>query len=104
MSHLESLTMICLENKNIKFEYQCNKNTFHWLNKQSLDFYLPEYNIAIECQGIQHYKPIDYFGGKKAFEYRKKLDENKKELCRQNGVDIIYINNEFEISEKLNGM
>ena len=33
----------------------------------SLDFYLPKYNMAIECQGEQHYKPIEYFGGEKEY-------------------------------------
>lgn len=28
-----------------------------------LDFYLPDYNVGIECQGIQHIMPIN-FGGK----------------------------------------
>ena len=36
-----------------------------WLGAQSLDFYLPEYNIAIECQGLQHYKPVDFAGKRK---------------------------------------
>ena len=30
-----------------------------WLGKQSIDFFLPQYNIAIECQGKQHFG----FGG-----------------------------------------
>ena len=28
-----------------------------------LDFYLPKLKVAIEYNGLQHYKPIDYFGG-----------------------------------------
>ena len=47
----------------------------------SLDFYLPEYNIAIECQGIQHFKRIEYFGGEKSFKEQKNRDTIKKELC-----------------------
>ena len=41
-----------LKSENIKFEKQ---KKFEWLGRQSLDFYLPEYNVAIECQGIQHF-------------------------------------------------
>lgn len=27
------------------------------------DFYLPDYNICIEYDGIQHFKPIEKWGG-----------------------------------------
>lgn len=40
---------------NIKYE---RYKKFSWLKKQNLDFYLPDYNIAIECQGIQHFEPL----------------------------------------------
>jgi very-short-patch-repair endonuclease len=28
-----------------------------------IDFYLPDYNICIEYNGAQHYKPVKYWGG-----------------------------------------
>lgn len=50
-----------LTEHDVTFEEQ---KTFEWFkNKQgskTLDFYLPEYNAAIECQGIQHFEPIDF--------------------------------------------
>lgn len=42
------------------------------------DFYLPEYNLLIEFQGIQHYKPIEYFGGEDNLEYVQRNDKFKK--------------------------
>ena len=54
-SHLEAQTRFLLEQSNIKYE---TEKTFLWLkNKREmpLDFYLPECNVAIECQGSQHY-------------------------------------------------
>lgn len=51
-----------------------------WLGLQRFDIYFPEYNIAVEYDGIQHYKPIEFFGGKEKFELvqkRDKLKENK---------------------------
>ena len=33
---------------------------FDWLSLQKLDFYLNNYNVAIECQGIQHYKLVSF--------------------------------------------
>ena len=42
------------------------------------DFYLPEYNLLIEFQGIQHYKPIEFFGGQDNLEYVQRNDKFKK--------------------------
>lgn len=67
---------------------------FDWLGKQHLDFYLPEYNVAIECQGGQHFKPVDVFGGDDGFAKTVALDMKKKKLCKENGVKIFYYANE----------
>lgn len=81
---------------NIKYERQ---KRFDWLGKQSLDFYLPDYNIGIECQGEQHFKPIKYFGGDKRFKYAKKLDRKKFNLCKNNGINLLYYTNIENIEE-----
>ena len=76
-----------LEKNEIKFERQ---KKFDWLGLQSLDVYIPNANIAIECQGLQHFKPINYFGGIKGYNNRKRLDEQKAKLCKENGVKLLY--------------
>jgi hypothetical protein len=38
----------------------------------------PHYNIAIDSQGIQHFKPINYFGGKTKYNEMRRNDELKK--------------------------
>lgn len=89
-SKLERNVRLMLEKNEIKYEPQ---KTFEWLvynSNQYLDFFLPDYNIAIECQGEQHFKPIEYFGGEDAFRKRQNLDENKKKLCNENGIKLIY--------------
>jgi len=69
-----------------------------WLKLQSLDFYLPDHSIAIECQGDQHFIPID-FGNKgeehiiKVFEKIKERDKIKYDLCKKNNIKIIYFTN-----------
>lgn len=73
--------------KNIKYVYQ---KRFSWLGLQSLDFYLPDYNIAIEVQGEQHYIPVKTWGGEFGFETNRKRDILKKELCEENGVKLLY--------------
>jgi len=75
-----------------KIEHKMRKH-FDWLGKQELDIFIPKYNIAIECQGEQHFKPIEHFGGDKEFEKIKKLDCQKRKLCEENGVKLLYYSN-----------
>lgn len=89
--HVKSSLELRIENmlieKGIKYVYQ---KRFPWLGLQSLDFYLPDYNIGIECQGEQHFEPVESWGGKINLESNKKRDELKKELCVEHGVDLLY--------------
>ena len=97
-SKLEIQIRTLLEKNNINYIPQMND--FNWLkskkgNSQSLDFYLPDYNIAIECQGEQHFMPVDFANrGEKWANERflliQKLDENKKQLCKENNVKLLY--------------
>lgn len=56
----------------------------------TLDFYLPDYDIGIECQGRQHFVPVDAFGGKMGFEDTVTRDKTKKRLCEENGIKLLY--------------
>ena len=93
VSHLENDIMALLEENGIEYIYQCNSKTFEWLGLQSLDFYLPKYNVAIECQGIQHFK----CGGKIFTEEKLKRtkDSDKRKLikCNEHDVKILYYSN-----------
>lgn len=67
-------------------EYQ---KRFDWLGQQSLDIYIPSRNTGIEYQGIQHYEPVDIFGGEEGFKTAKECDERKKELCAEHNVQLV---------------
>ena len=71
-----------------------------WLNRQSLDIYIPSKKIGIEYQGEQHYRPIEFFGGVEAFEYRLMLDERKRKLCKKNNITLIEWSFEKEVNTK----
>lgn len=90
ISKLEDETRNYLDEHNIKYEH---KYKALWLGLQHLDFYLPEYNIAIECQGEQHFKPSS-FGGKRdkmeCFEKILENDQKKRERCKDNNVKLFY--------------
>ena len=86
-SVLEKRIRMILQELNISFTEQ---QRFDFLGKLSLDFYLPDYKIAIECQGKQH------FIGSKLWEDLETIverDKNKKKLCENNGIIILYIIN-----------
>lgn len=74
--------------ENILFEV--GSRAIEWLEGQRLDIYFPEYNIAIEYQGKQHYEIVDWFGGQAGFEYSKERDcENERNVLQ---THVIYSN------------
>lgn len=89
-SQIENDIKALLNENNIEFYY--NKY-YKWLNRLQLDFYLPKYDIAIECQGIQHFEPRDYFGGENEFNKLIIRDNNKKILCNIHNVKLLYYAN-----------
>ena len=60
-----------------------------WLGRPSLDLYIPSLQTAIEFQGIQHYHPVEFFGGEEALSLRQELDLQKKQLCEENNVHLV---------------
>ena len=62
-----------------------------WLLGQHLDFFLDDYKVGIECQGIQHFKPVPFFGGKVKLFVRQKLDMIKRIKCISQNVQLEYI-------------
>ena len=98
-SHLESETRDFLLKNNIQFVQQ---QMFNWLGLMRLDFYLPQYNVAIECQGIQHFEPIEFWGGQKAYKGLIKRDKIKKELCEIHNIRVVYVNYDNKVDKELN--
>lgn len=92
-SKLEMEIIKFLDEKNVKYIYQASKKDFEWLGRLSLDFYLLDYNAAIECQGLEHFKEIEYFGGKKKYVETTKRDAKKLTICEENGIRLFYYSN-----------
>jgi Zn finger protein HypA/HybF involved in hydrogenase expression len=93
-SHLENEVREFLDVNGIKHIDRCDKKYFDWLGRQHLDFYLPQYNVAIECQGGQHFRNVDFFGSENGFNYRFMLDNRKKSLCNEHNIKILYFTHE----------
>lgn len=45
----------------------------------------------IECQGEQHYREVEFFGGKETFESQQRRDQLKKEYASKIGIELIEI-------------
>jgi len=72
-----------------------------WLKRQHLDVYVPALKLGIEYQGLQHDKPVDFFGGEDAFKRNKERDKRKFNLCKRHGVKIIYVREGYDFNEVL---
>ena len=96
-SKLEKKITKYLKELDVRHEKQ---KKFKWLGAKSLDFFLPDYNIGIECQGSQHFEPKDFFGGKKEFEKQLKRDAKKLKKCLSNNIEIIYVVDNKKYFEK----
>ena len=68
----------------------------------SFDFYLSEYNILIEFDGVQHYHPIPFFGGLNGLLLRQKRDKIKNDYCKINNIRLIRIKYDENVEEILN--
>lgn len=73
-------------------------------DKRSLpfDFYIPSKNTAIEYDGEQHSRAVDWFGGKKGLEYITKHDNIKTKYCIDNNINLLRITYADDIELKLN--
>ena len=109
-SKLERITSQILTNLNIDFIPQYTYEDCKYKNVLRYDFYLPQYNTCIECQGIQHFESVDYFGGEQNFKIRQLKDKIKFDYCQKNNINIIYIvysntqNEIYDILSQINYM
>ncbi len=90
-SNGERLIRKYLINKGIHFEEQKKFDDLIYKGYLRFDFYVPTDNILIEFDGIQHFKPIDLFGGEDTFRESKIRDSLKNEYCRNKGYTLIRI-------------
>lgn len=57
----------------------------------SYDFYIPNFNILIEFQGLQHEKAIDYFGGEEKFKIQQEHDIRKRNYAEEHNIKLLEI-------------
>lgn len=69
---------------NIDFSEQVSFENLKDKGKLYYDFYLPDYRLFIEYNGIQHRKPIKFFGGEVALVNNRKRDRLKIDFAVKN--------------------
>ena len=99
-SHMEGNVVKYFKSKGYinTIDYECQKKFENLTGKGnymlSYDFIFYKNNepfLLIECQGQQHYYPVDYFGGKKRFEQQQHYDELKREYAKSLGIPLLEI-------------
>lgn len=71
------------------------------INLLPFDFYLPDYNLCIEYDGIHHFEINEYFGGVDRLKYTKKHDKIKNIYCKLNNIKLIRISYKDDIIKTL---
>ena len=99
----ESVTKL-LKSENVNFIH--NKRPV-WLKRKkrsqlSIDFYIPEIKLGIECQGKQHF---GLGGWVKSFDFNEQYERDKWKMtqCTANGVKLIYFANSKEAPKEYIG-
>ena len=77
-----------LKKYNISYVYQKTFNDCRDKLPLPFDFYIQEYNLCIEFDGMHHYKPI---WGEDRFLTTKLHDAMKDNYCRWNDIDLLRI-------------
>lgn len=89
----EKFVQKILDLYNIRYRIQ---KRFEWCRRSNgsylpFDFYLPDYNLCIEYDGVQHYKPVRYFGGLKKLKSQQNRDSFKNNKCLEHDVSVLRI-------------
>lgn len=92
-SSAEIKTKTILDNWHINYEKPYRYDDLRGIGGRPLsyDFYLPDYNLLIECQGGQHDHPVECFGGEKQFEIQQEHDKRKREYAKSHNIPLLEI-------------
>ena len=77
-----------LHQHGIKFKEQQTFEGCKYKQKLLFDFYIPEYNLCIEFQGEQHYRP---WYTEEDFETQQIRDNIKREFCKTHNINLLEI-------------
>lgn len=87
----------------VGIQYTRQKKFNGCVNKRQLpfDFYLDDYNICIEFDGIQHFEEKHHRGGKDGFIILQNSDEIKNKFCLENEIILFRIKYNDNFDKKM---
>lgn len=101
MSKGEQQIVNILEENNIIYTQQKRFDKCKNINTLPFDFYLNDLNILIEYDGIQHFKPVEFFGGEISFNLTQQNDNIKNNYCKENNVVLHRIRYDDNINQEI---
>ncbi|HJD72315.1 MAG TPA: hypothetical protein K8V13_11935, partial [Enterobacter roggenkampii] len=102
-SHGEKYIRNYLDNHSIKYIPQKKFKDLKDKTYLSYDFYLPEYNMLIEYQGIQHFESISFNGMDNSnLEKQQHHDNLKRKYAKDNGYKLLELKYTLDTQEKVN--
>lgn len=101
-SHGEREIKIWLDGHGISYVAQKKFADCADVNPLPFDFFLPDYNKLIEYDGIQHFRPVDFFGGQSTYKKLASHDHIKTEYCMNNNIDLLRIPYYKDVNTELN--
>ena len=90
-----------LDEMKIKFIREKRFNKCRYKNPLPFDFYLPDYNLCIEYDGVHHFMKVNYWGGDISLSSQQKRDNIKTQFCLDNNIKLLRIRYDENINEKL---
>jgi hypothetical protein len=94
--------------RKLEVEFSSTKVVQHgrpfWLGQQHFDIWFPNWKIAVEYHGKQHFEPVDFFGGEEAFEKTVARDRRKINLAKRHGVLLYVVTEESDQEELINNI
>lgn len=86
-----------LKEHNVNFEREYRFNDCKYKYRLPFDFYLQEYNLCIEYDGIQHFKPVTFAGKNDLFcteRFRQTVEKDniKNQFCLDRGIKLLRFN------------
>lgn len=106
-SHGEEKVENWLKENNVSYLREYRFSDCKYKRTLPFDFYLPDYNLCIEYQGKQHYKPCTINGMTKQqsefnFKLQKTKDRIKKQYCLNNNIAFLEISyKDYNVLERI---
>ena len=97
----EDIIETWLINNSINYTTQKTFKNCIYERPLKFDFYLSDYNICIEYDGEQHFRPVKYWGGIEGFKKLIIKDELKNLYCQKNNLSLLRISYKDNIIETL---